>query len=133
MAWSAAMNGCGRFDKARRGDSWCALVRSRRRMKAHRLFTALVVPWLVVSTALPAAMASRDQRMSPVSPAWTTAGPEGAKVLSLALDPVDSSVIYVGTEGAGVFKSRNAGKSWQRTDLPPGQEICWMAIDPLDS
>src|SRR5713101_5204979 len=45
---------------------------------------------------------------------WTTNGPEGGPIRSIAVDPNNPSILYVGTDGAehgggGVFKSINKG------------------------
>jgi hypothetical protein len=47
------------------------------------------------------------------------------------VDPTNPSTLYVGTEGAGVFKSLNAGASWFAindglTDL----RVFGLALDP---
>ena len=42
---------------------------------------------------------------------WTTNGPEGGPVLSIAIDPATPSTIYAGTYG-GVFKSTDSGATW---------------------
>jgi len=39
-------------------------------------------------------------------------GPTGGQVNSLAIDPINSQIIYVGTYGGGVFKSTDGGGSW---------------------
>ena len=42
---------------------------------------------------------------------WTTAGPYGGNVLSLAVDPSTSATLYAGTRNSGIFKSVNGGQS----------------------
>ncbi len=42
---------------------------------------------------------------------WTTNGPYGGQIRSIAIDPVSSTTIYVGGYG-GVYKSTNGGSSW---------------------
>jgi hypothetical protein len=49
---------------------------------------------------------------------WTTNGPNGASVQSLAIDPVIPSFVYAGTLSDGVFKSADPGLSYS---LAPGQ------------
>src|SRR5437588_8263800 len=44
--------------------------------------------------------------------AWTTDGPYGGFIHSLAIDPTNPAIIYAGTDSSGVFKTTNAGKSW---------------------
>jgi hypothetical protein len=49
---------------------------------------------------------------------WTRARDDDAstlrtsRVAGVVFDPRDSQVLYVGTEGGGVFKSRNGGATW---------------------
>jgi photosystem II stability/assembly factor-like uncharacterized protein len=59
---------------------------------------------------------------------WTAAGPDGATVLALAVDPVDADIAYAGTEG-GLFETHDAGESWSASslrDLP----VTALAVDP---
>src|SRR5437879_6508873 len=48
---------------------------------------------------------------------WTNNGPEGGEILALAIEPASNSTLYAGTSGGGVFKSTNAGQSWNATGL----------------
>lgn len=43
---------------------------------------------------------------------WTSTGPEGGVIGTLAFDPSDPQVAYVGTDGAGVFRSGDGGLTW---------------------
>ena len=45
------------------------------------------------------------------SDAWAAIGPFGGRVNTLAVDPTDSRIMYVGTEG-GIFKSSDGGGQW---------------------
>jgi hypothetical protein len=56
---------------------------------------------------------------------WTTHGPDGGPVLTLAIDPSSSSTLYAGTLGAGVFKSTDGGSTWSAANsgLPDPQMI----------
>ena len=58
-------------------------------------------------------------------------GGSSTHVTSIAVDPQDPKIMFVGTSGGGVYKSRNAGSTWEnvsRTPSPlnPGQNF----IDP---
>jgi len=65
---------------------------------------------------------------------WTTAGPEGASVRALAVAPSDGNVIYISTRDAAVFKSIDAGTTWQRADTGlPEFNVTSLAIDPTDA
>ncbi len=44
---------------------------------------------------------------------WTSSGPVGGDITSLALNPATPSTLYAGAYGGGVFKSTDGGASWQ--------------------
>ena len=46
---------------------------------------------------------------------WQLAGPTNipGRVTDIAVDPTDSSIIYVASAGAGVFKTTNLGQTWK--------------------
>jgi len=46
---------------------------------------------------------------------WSLLGPDGGTVRSLAVDPGTPRVVYAGTQGEGVFKSRDGGATWSRS------------------
>ena len=60
---------------------------------------------------------------------WTTNGPSGGEVLSLALSPnfASDSTLFAGTWGGGVFKSTDRGSNWSAvisfTNLADGQPV----------
>ncbi|NOR45772.1 MAG: T9SS type A sorting domain-containing protein [Candidatus Delongbacteria bacterium] len=85
---------------------------------------------------------------------WTRNGPYSAHVLSLAVAPSDSNVIYIGTLGDGVYKSTDMAENWMKcstVNLPEWPDSldnsptlpCWwfgenypindIAIDPNNS
>jgi len=43
-------------------------------------------------------------------------GPEGGEVRSLAADPADPRIVYLGTADGIVYRSRDAGRSWERPE-----------------
>ncbi len=49
----------------------------------------------------------------------------------VAVDPSDASTIYLGTRGEGVWKSRDAGRSWMRLGLPAG-DVFALAVSRAD-
>jgi photosystem II stability/assembly factor-like uncharacterized protein len=68
---------------------------------------------------------------------WTACGTIPAQttqpcVISIAIDPITPTTLYVSTNGHGVFRSVNNGGSWKdiNSDLTRNQ-ICWqIAVDP---
>ncbi|WP_254525079.1 WD40/YVTN/BNR-like repeat-containing protein [Natrinema caseinilyticum] len=92
-----------------------------------------------------------DPMDSPSAPmAGETAGDSGREddaVMSVAISPHDSRVVYAGTEPSRIYRSSDAGDSWSRleglTDLPSADEwffpprpythhVRWLAVDPFD-
>jgi photosystem II stability/assembly factor-like uncharacterized protein len=55
-------------------------------------------------------------------------GPEGGYVLSLAIDPANTKVVYAGG-AVNLFKSSDGGESWRVVSHEPG-EVAALAIDP---
>ena len=64
--------------------------------------TLRVIPALLLLLASAAFAANR----------WQPAGPEGGNVTSLAIDPANPRVLYAGVGAGGVFKSVDAGATW---------------------
>src|SRR5882757_9427248 len=76
-------------------------------MKIRPLCLALLLAFTFLSGLRAAA---------PPPPAWQPAGPPGAWVTSLLVDPKRSGVVYAGTH-AGLYRSVNGGTTWQL--VPP--------------
>jgi photosystem II stability/assembly factor-like uncharacterized protein len=55
-------------------------------------------------------------------------------IKALALDPQNSSILYIGT-GDGVYKSVDGALSWQKSSigLPVGRQVFRLAMDPANS
>ncbi len=53
----------------------------------------------------------------------------GQNVRCLAADPLDRAVVYAGTKGQGVWRSGDAGKSWEPAGLD-GQMVNALAVSP---
>lgn len=62
---------------------------------------------------------------------WTTTGPVGRSVFTLAVDPQTPTTVYAGTD-QGVFKSTNSGASWALLPTPFFSEIPILALDPAN-
>lgn len=54
-----------------------------------------------------------------------------ANVLSLVLSPADRRLLYAGTEGHGVYRSRDGGRTWSPAGLE-GLSVPVLALDPTD-
>ena len=66
---------------------------------------------------------------------WNFVGPSGTKgplsrVLALASDPRNDSVVYLASPGGGVWKTEDGGTTWAaQTDAAPSLQVCSLAID----
>lgn len=45
---------------------------------------------------------------------WTNNGPFGGNITALAIDPIDTNIVYAGTYGHGIFRSEDGGRSWKQ-------------------
>jgi len=64
---------------------------------------------------------------------WTAIGPEETQVLSIAVDPEDTEVIYIGTNST-VMKTENGGEDWEAINEGlPGASFAVLEMDPSDS
>lgn len=63
---------------------------------------------------------------------WRASGLGRKPVLALAVDPSPTQILYAGTD-TGVFKSSNAGATWQRLNgALDGVRVETLAVDPED-
>ena len=56
---------------------------------------------------------------------------DGPSPVTLAADPVNPDVVYAGTQGNGVYRSADAGRSWAAIGLS-GQVVKSLAVSPHD-
>ncbi|HMB71218.1 MAG TPA: hypothetical protein VKU85_18045, partial [bacterium] len=69
------------------------------------------------------------------SAAWFSLGPAnfGGRMLAVDFDPTDTSIIYAGAAGGGVFKSTDGGDNWTPiSDTIPSLGIGGLAVSPTD-
>src|SRR4051794_1515671 len=66
------------------------------------------------------------------APRWSVHRPDGGTVSALEIDPSRPSVVYAGTHGAGVFRSANGGRTWERRSdgLPPDALVLLLELAP---
>ncbi len=66
---------------------------------------------------------------------WTSLGPLGGDVRSLAADPLRPNVLYLGTADGYIFGSQDAGGHWESLGLvgPANGVITAIIVDPLNS
>lgn len=63
---------------------------------------------------------------------WIWAGPDGGEVLSLAVQPDSSTILYAGGK-AGLFKSVDGGAGWQLLVEGPAAPVLAIGVDPVDT
>ncbi|RPJ61448.1 MAG: hypothetical protein EHM23_06870 [Acidobacteria bacterium] len=59
---------------------------------------------------------------------WKNLGPEAGTVFSLAVDLANPQIVYAGTDGSGVYISRNGGLHWEQAF--PDSFVNAIAVDP---
>lgn len=74
--------------------------------------------------------------MQPVQGVWTLVGLASYSTTSLAVNPTNSNILYVGTSGGGVFKSTDGGITWTAINDglpdPTVRNFSILVIDPLN-
>ena len=88
-----------------------------------------------VTAAPPAATFPPTASPTPLPLTWTRLNSgqflPRATISAIVFDPTDPGVIYVGTEGAGIYKSIDGGLSWQPSQNGlPRSDISSLVIDP---
>jgi photosystem II stability/assembly factor-like uncharacterized protein len=88
---------------------------------------ALLAAAVVAGAALPAGSATSR-------PGWTTHGPDGGLASLIEIDPASPKILYAGTGGAGVFRSTDGGRTWDRRSngLPANTAIGTLELAPSD-
>ncbi|MEI7870383.1 MAG: hypothetical protein WCI11_21105 [Candidatus Methylumidiphilus sp.] len=97
------------------------------------IFPLILTFWLfpILLSVSPATSATANQ--------WISVGPYGGQAVEIVIDPSNPATLYVGTPGAGVYKSTNGGQSWNQTNnglITPGRtipNILVLAIDPSNA
>jgi photosystem II stability/assembly factor-like uncharacterized protein len=70
---------------------------------------------------------------------WSSLGPIGGAISSMAIDPQNPQILYVGTASGRVFKSINGGRSWESAGSRDGVieyngvAVKALVIDPTNS
>lgn len=66
---------------------------------------------------------------------WKIAGPFGGTATTIAIDPHTPQTLLAGGQDSLLFRSEDAGLTWQRLEFPPRHlgEITSILVDPNDS
>ncbi|MGH9748029.1 MAG: WD40/YVTN/BNR-like repeat-containing protein [Candidatus Acidiferrales bacterium] len=70
------------------------------------------------------------------SQTWTSLGPDGGDARTLAVDPSNSKIVYLGTTDGHIFGSRDGGRRWQLLGLAgssTNSTVTAIIVDPRDS
>jgi photosystem II stability/assembly factor-like uncharacterized protein len=77
-------------------------------------------------------------RVAEAAGSWTSIGPAGAVVNVLAVSPINPSIAYAGTSGAGLLATKDGGNTWRVATAAlkyqggtPLDTISAVAIDPV--
>lgn len=94
--------------------------------KLKALALRMMLSLLIVATiALAPASASPN--------AWSKLDLDGVRINTVVVDPTNPSIIYVGTNGGGVFRSTNGGQSWAAVNNGLGNLfVNDLMLDPRD-
>src|SRR3954471_22571950 len=102
-------------------------MKSIRLLVATAVVAALAAPLQSQDGARPAANAETFSGLKArsIGPAMTS-----GRVMTIAVDPSNQAVIYIGAASGGVWKTLNGGASWQPVfDTQGSYSIGWVAID----
>jgi photosystem II stability/assembly factor-like uncharacterized protein len=66
---------------------------------------------------------------------WTPINlPKAESVLTIAIDPINSQIVYAGTTDIGIYKSIDGGENWKLLSSLLSQDtIYYLAIDPIET
>lgn len=99
----------------------CAFVRIGVLMRILRVLTCLLITFAMLPPMPTAAGVRR----------WTSQGPFGGIVMTIAEHPTKSGVLLSGSRGGGLFRSTDGGRTWRRRrDVPADAWVEAVAFAP---
>ncbi len=118
-------------------------MKNQRKHAQHVVGWTLALAVFAIGLALPLASGTSEARKSrsgsvagrtmPLgAQVWTTGGPSGMSISSIAVDPANANNILAGSYGNGVFRSTDGGGSWipLASGVTTNSYISSLAIDP---
>ena len=106
-------------------ESYLKAVAQAEKMPGYSIASASRLPSKADAKLLGIELAALD--------GWMQLGPAnvGGRTRSLLIDPANAAVMYAAGVAGGVWKTTNAGASWQAIgDLLPNLAVCSMAFEP---
>ena len=98
-------------------------------MKKHRILSLLLITFPYFLSAQISEKVLEDLSFRNIGPAGMS-----GRVTSIDVDPTNSDMIYAGTASGGVWRSENAGQSWNSIwDNQPTSGIGVVKLDPNNS
>lgn len=96
--------------------------------EAGSLATVQVVLLLVLA-AYSATLDPTSASASQTKP-WVDIGPTGGAIGAIAVDPFNPSVVFAGSDEAGLFRSTDQGNTWTRATGIPDYDVHSITPDP---
>jgi photosystem II stability/assembly factor-like uncharacterized protein len=128
--WDLHSEGGGLFESRDAGRSWKQLILSNISSAVRGLSICRSKPSYMIAGTLEGAYVSEDGGQS-----WRmVGGSELQKAESVAIDPLDHRILYVGTWRLG-YKSSNFGKTWTLMEkgMPLDSDVFSISIDARNS
>lgn len=106
--------------------------------RAEVIFTQLIVDWYNPTILFSGTSAGDVFRSQDSGVTWQISKrSDGSPIVSIAIDPRDSRLVYAATYGAGLLKTTDGGNSWIEIrkqfddDLRDSRRAIQMIIDPV--
>src|SRR5262245_58434293 len=104
----------------RQEDAMYATAICAARSRHHACWTVVHAAAQFVFAALTVSLV-HVQSATAGTDVWTSGGPLGAPVNTVAVNPGSPGTVYAGTAGKGVFKSYDGGETWWSASVGMGE------------
>ena len=108
-----------------------AIETMERMIPRNRAYAPRIAPRVAVPNSNVVLSSSQWTSIGPQPLTWGTAN--SGRVWTVAVNPTNSSIVYIGTDGGGVWKTADGGTTWSPlTDTQPSLTITSIALAPSD-